>query len=93
MRDSGYSEVTARKPSNVLEAKAIKPELQEIVNKFTDVRNKAIAAITHEKLIEAPAKDLAQVADKFQKNINLLVGNATENRVTQTIKFDITAIK
>ena len=91
LADSGYSKSIQENPQVVLEARAVRPELQKIVNTFVEVRDRAIRHITDDKLGDAPAKDLAQVADKFQKNINLLVGNATENRVTQSIKIDLTA--
>jgi hypothetical protein len=92
MRQSGYSEVTAKKPSNVLESKAIKPELQGIVDKFTEVRNRAISHITDEKLKASKGMELAQIADKFQKNINLLIGESTANISQKTIRLDLTAL-
>lgn len=92
MKASGYSPESCDKPYQVLEAKAIKPELQNIVNKFTELRDKALNCITIDKLETENGKDLAYIADKFQKNINLLIGEATQNINNRTIKIDIKAI-
>jgi hypothetical protein len=92
MRQSGYKEGSVRNPYQVTESKAIKPELQGIVDKFTEVRNRAISHITDEKLKASKGMELAQIADKFQKNINLLIGESTANISSKTIRLDLTAL-
>jgi hypothetical protein len=92
LRKSGYSESIANNPKQVLEAKAIRPEMQHIVDKFMNVRDRAIEHLTDKKLEEAKGMELAQIADKFQKNINLLIGESTANISQKTIRLDLTAL-
>ena len=78
--EAGYSEATARADAKViLNTKAVKEGLEDIVKSMTDKRKAAITHITERKLEKSSPRDLAYVGDILTKNIQLLSGGKTGN--------------
>jgi len=92
-REAGYSEVMCKDPERITKSKAIRPELEELRNRLTDINSRVLDHITDDKLDKSNAKDLAFSFDKIQKHINIIQGDPTENINRRTISLDIVALK
>jgi hypothetical protein len=92
-RQAGYGEVMANAPERITKSKAIRPELEELRNKLTDINSRVLDHITDAKLDKSNAKDLAFSFDKLQKHINIIQGDPTENINKRIISLDIVALK
>lgn len=75
--DAGYSENTAKQPSSVI-TPDVMAKVNPIIAKMESIRNRALDAITDDKLKVSTARDNTYVADILTKNSQLLQGNATE---------------
>ena len=76
---AGYTKATAKNAYLIFESKAIRKVTDNIADMLADKRKMAITHITERKLKDAPARELAYVADVFTKNIQLITGRSTDN--------------
>ena len=86
MLRAGYTKATAKNAYLIFESKAIKKATDDIADMLADKRKMAITHITERKLKDAPARELAYVADVFTKNIQLITGRSTNN-VAMTVQL------
>jgi hypothetical protein len=93
MLKAGYSKTVSKQPCQVMNSKAIRPELQVIVEQYEDKRRMILEALTKEKITGESGRNLAVMADKFQKNISLLVGDSTSNVAVKTITIPLDMVK
>lgn len=75
--DAGYSESTAKQPSAVI-TPDVMAKVNPIIAKMESIRNRALDAITDDKLKISTARDNTYVADILTKNSQLLAGQPTE---------------
>ena len=84
---AGYSQETARKPSEkVLNSPAVQDATKDLIAKLEEKANMNIDAITPAKVKGSSMRDNAYAADIMVKNKQLLSGHATER---QSIKIEI----
>lgn len=78
LRELGYSESTANKPSIVTDTKSFQEAISPVINEMEEIRKNAMDALKVKDLNKEKAKDLAKVIDTMTKNIELLSGRPTE---------------
>lgn len=78
-RKKGYAENTADNPKNITETKSYQEIVEPFLEKMIRERDRIIQAMETKDLSEVQYQHLAEVADKFTKNIQLLGGKPTEN--------------
>jgi len=76
--EAGYEESIAKNPYRILESETVKEGLSETVKKMKKIRNKALKTLDNKSLDEEKPKDVVDIVDKLQKNIQLLSGEETE---------------
>lgn len=86
--EAGYEESMAKNPYQILGSETIKEGLEETVDKMKKIRDKALKALTNKDLSLEKSKDLGDIVDKIQKNIQLLTGGDTER-----VKFNTILVK
>lgn len=78
MRKAGYSPRTARTPKKMTDTQAFQVEVTPVVEQMEKERNRILKAMQTKELSEVQYQHLADVVDKFTKNIQLLGGKPTE---------------
>ena len=78
LAEVGYSKATAIKPSQVLESKGVKEELEPILKEMIEHRKNVLKQMK-KKVSKAQYNQLSDAFDKMTKNIQLLSGGSTEN--------------
>ncbi len=76
--EAGYEESMAKNPYQILESETVKEGLSETVESMKKIRNKALKALDGKDLSEEKAKDISDIVDKIQRNIQLLTGEDTD---------------
>lgn len=87
--EAGYEESMAKNPYQILGSETIQEGLKSTVDQMRKIRDKALKTLELKNLDEEKAKDISDIIDKLQKNIQLLSGEDTE-RVRYTpvlVKF------
>ena len=80
MREVGYTEATAKNPKkNLTDTAGYKKIAEPFVEQMEKERLRIIEAMTIKDLDSVQYQHLAEVVDKFTKNIQLLSGQSTEN--------------
>lgn len=79
IREKGYSKSVSEAPQNVTETKSYQDIVEPFLEKMVRERDRIIQAMEQKNLSEVQYQHLAEVADKFTKNIQLLGGKPTEN--------------
>lgn len=78
MKDTGYSENTAKTPQKLTNSKGYKEEAKPFLDKLEKERDRIIKAMSEMNLSEEEYKDLGTVLDKVTGKIQLLSGGVTE---------------
>ena len=76
--EAGYSESQAKSARQIIDGEGVQEGLSDTVNKMKKIRDKALKALEGKNLDDEKAKDIVDIADKIQKNIQLLTGGDTE---------------
>ena len=79
LRKNGYAEGTSLTPQNVTQTKSFQAEMEPVIKQMERERDRILKAMAEKDLTEVQYQHLAEVADKFTKNIQLLGGKPTEN--------------
>lgn len=77
MLNAGYSKASSTNPSQFI-TPDVMAKVNPIIAKMESIRNKALDAITDDKLKVSTARDNTYVADILTKNSQLLAGQPTE---------------
>ena len=83
-RKKGYAQNTSDNPKLITETKSYQDIVEPFLEKMIKERDRIIQAMEEKDLTKVQYQHLAEVADKFTKNIQLLGGKPTENN-----KFEI----
>jgi flagellar motor component MotA len=86
--EAGYSESQANSARPVIESEGVQEGLSDTVETMKKIRDNGLKALEDKKLSEEKAKDIADIVDKIQKNIQLLTGGDTER-----VKFNTILVK
>jgi len=86
LRESGYSEATAIKPTQVTKSKGFKEASKPFVDQMVEERQRLINSLKTKNLDGVNYKDQVDSIDKFTKNIQLLSGGDTE-RVGESLEI------
>lgn len=86
--EAGYSESQANSARPVIESEGVQEGLSDTVETMKKIRDNGLKALESKKLSEEKAKDIADIVDKIQKNIQLLTGGDTER-----VKFNTVLVK
>lgn len=76
--EAGYSPASAHNPKIILETKTIKEALTPFLETLVNRRNKALEALTDDKIEKESAQKIAYIFDVLSKNTELLSGRPTE---------------
>ncbi len=79
IKEVGYSESVSESPTKVTETMSFQNEMSPFIEKMIKERNRILQAMEEKDLTKVQYQHLAEVADKFTKNIQLLGGKPTEN--------------
>jgi len=89
MRESGYTEASAKNPKNLTESKGYKEAVSPFVQQMMEERQRLLDSMTTEDLTSVKYKDKTDSVDKLTKNIQLLTGGSTENVAESlTVNFE-----
>ncbi len=86
--EAGYSESISKNPYLILESEGIQEGMSDAVKEMEKIRNNGLKALQGKDLSKEKAKDIADIVDKIQKNIQLLTGGDTER-----VKFNPVLVK
>ncbi len=87
MREAGYTDATAKNPSNLTESKGFKKASDPFVQQMIAERQRLIDSLKTEELNEIRYKDKTDALDKLTKNIQLLSGEETD-KVGHSVKVE-----
>jgi mevalonate kinase len=79
LREKGYSQSVSEAPQNVTQTKSYQEAIEPFLDKMIKERDRILDAMEQKDLTKVQYQHLAEVADKFTKNIQLLGGRPTEN--------------
>lgn len=77
MRETGYTDNTAKNPKNLTESKGFKEATEDLVRRMEEARDRAIGLLTS-KEEKADYNAIMNGVDKLTRNIQLLQGKPTE---------------
>lgn len=83
MRKKGYSEAYSKSPNRIKKKKAYQEEIEPVIQKLVDERNKVIESMRVRNIDEVAYDKLASVLDTLTKNIELLSGRPTNREDLQ----------
>ncbi len=86
LREVGYSQTTSLKPKLVTNTKTYKREMEPLLKKLEEHRDKIIEALANKDLDKERYSDLTNGLNTITKNIQLLSGGETD-RVGVTVEL------
>lgn len=92
MRAAGFSFNYSRNPHKFLATKSIQNEVSNVVERLTELRERAIIVLSNRDLSKDKSRDVIAMVKDFTHDIQLLSGNKTEDYGLEELSQKIGAL-